>query len=321
MIFKKTVVLSSMDNSLKKALVTLDGKSSSVRGEVKLYNFVEEPMGTLTLGLLVDGKVHKAGLTRVGYMQYQFVTFLKAIPPVCTCAVISSRGGNLEPILIGSIQNTANFENLLLENLDVLKEPSFKKVEETVNQNLGDFEDQEEIEKQIDLEMEKCSEGCNGACANCNYKKAFYEENHDNQESLEASIPEPNLEEEITKGKLRVPDKPATNFIDEIGSQLQGLFDKFPPEQVLSEIIPNSKWVKVDFNKENKYYVVGLIYQDDEVKYVCYGVPGVWAEVPPDDFNPEAKFLPLDLDDPQGAGYWLTYQDAFDGELVEVNII
>ena len=81
MIFKKTVVLSSMDNSLKKALVTLDGKSSSVRGEVKLYNFVEEPMGTLTLGLLVDGKVHKAGLTRVGYMQYQFVTFLKAIPP------------------------------------------------------------------------------------------------------------------------------------------------------------------------------------------------------------------------------------------------
>ena len=315
MIYKKTVVLCAIDNSLKKALVSLDAKSGSVHGEVKLYNFVEEPMGILTLGLLIDGKVHKAGLTRTGYMQYQFVTFLKQIPSTCTCAIVSSRGGNLEPLLIGSIQMQNGFENVLLENLALLNEKSAQKVQKKIDETMGYFDDQAEIEQKIDEELEKCSE-CKGACTNCDYKKAFYAE-IDEKPREEIN----DLEQEISKGKLRVPEKTTAHFIDEIGPQLQGLFEKFPPEEALAAIIPNSKWVKVDFNKENKFYVVGLIYQDNAVKYVCYGVPGVWAELPPEDFNAEAQFLPLDLDEPQGDGYWLTYQDAFDGELVEVNII
>lgn len=322
MIYKKTVVLSSMDSSLKKAVVTLDNKTTGVRGEVKLYNFVEEPMGILTLGLLVDGKVHKAGLTRVGYMHYQFVSFLKTIPTACTCAVVSSRGGNLEPLLIGSIQNSEpNFENVLLENLALAEKPSLEKTQKSLD-TLPEFENQAEIEDEIEKEFKKCNEKkCENHCLNCEYKNAFYAETKPEPELPPKPLEKQPYEEEITTGKLRMPENSSMNFIDEIGSQLQGLFDKFPPEEALASIIPNSKWVKVDFNKDGKYYVVGLIYENDAVKYVCYGVPGVWAELPPQDFNAEAKFLPLDLDDPEGDGYWLTYQDAFDGELVEVNII
>ena len=41
----------------------------------------------------------------------------------------------------------------------------------------------------------------------------------------------------------------------------------------MSQIIPSSKWVKVDWENNGKYYVIGLIYAYDVLKYVCYGVP------------------------------------------------
>lgn len=314
MIYKKSVVLSAMDNSLKKAVLTLDGKASTVKGEVKLYNFVEEPMGVLTLGLLVDGKVHKAGLTRVGYMQYQFGSVLSSIPPACTCALIVSHKGESNPLLIGTIDTPKSFESMLLESLCVLKEKSAQKVEETLNSTLGQYEDEAEIQKVIDEEMEKT---CPHDCSNCDYKHAFYEMA---QQSNQIGI-EPSLQEEIIKGKLRVPPvAEGSHFIDEIGEQINGLFDNFPREETLEAIIPNSKWVKIDFNKDNKFYVVGLIYENDAIKYVCYGVPAVWSATPPADFNEKAQWLPTSLDAPEGEGYWITYQDANDGELVAVNI-
>ena len=40
MIYKKSVVLSCVRNTLKKAVVNLSSKSGNIKGEVKLYNFI-----------------------------------------------------------------------------------------------------------------------------------------------------------------------------------------------------------------------------------------------------------------------------------------
>ena len=310
MIYKKAVVLSAADNSQKKAVLSLDAKAGVVRGEVKLYNFVEEPLGVLTLGLMIDGRVQKAGLSRTGYMQYHFTSILQKIPESCTCAIVSSLGGTTTPILVGAIHGEKSLESVLLENLTLLKESSAQKVQQTLESALGEYEDQQDIEDAIDEEIEK---SCPHNCAHCEYKNAFY--------ANELTLPD-EIKNDIIKGKMRVPDADeSVHFIDEIGNQIKGLFDAFPRDEVLENIIPNSKWVKVDFNKDGKFYVVGLIYEDGNIKYVCYGVPGVWSETPPADFNEKAQWLPINLDAPQGAGYWITYQDAFDGELVAVNVI
>lgn len=310
MIYKKSVVLSATDNSLKKAVLSLDAKAGVVRGDVKLYNFVEEPMGVLTLGLLINGRVQKAGLSRTGYMQYQFTSILQKIPESCTCAIVSSLAGTTTPLLVGAIQSQKSLESVLLEHLSVLNSSSVSEVQKTLDKALGDYEDQQEIEEIIDEELEKT---CPKTCADCDYKKAFYCD--------EIHVPD-DIKNDIIKGKMRVPDADeSVHFIDEIGGQIQGLFDTFPRDEVLENIIPNSKWVRVDFNKDGKFYVVGLIYEDGKIRYVCYGVPGVWSETPPADFNEKAQWLPTSLDAPQGDGYWITYQDAFDGELVAVNII
>lgn len=326
MIYKKSVVLTSIDNSLKKAVLNIDSRAGNIKGDVKLYNFIAEPMGVLSLGLLVDNKVHKAGLTRVGYMTYSFGSILTKIPNACTCAIVSSKGGKTEPLLLGSISSSNNLEESLLQSLGALEENKIDNVENLLNENLGEYDDQEEIETEID----KCL-NCNESCTSCQYKKAFFDDTYTKyasgeqlkraEQSITAQIPS-DLKKDITKGKLRVPSHSSTlNFIDEIGGQIDMLFKDYPLEETLAEIIPNSKWVSVDFNNDNKIYVVGLIYENEVVKYVCYGVPAKWTQLPPSDFNEKAQWLPIDMDSPQGEGYWITYQDATDGNLIQVEVI
>ena len=321
MLYKKSVVLGGVDGSLKKAVLNLEYKNASVGGEVKLYNFQEEPMGVLTLAILAGGKVHKAALTRVGYMEYRFAGILPEIPQTMSSAVVSSFGGEVSALLLGAVNESNKFENVLLENLSVLKETSVQKVEEVIEDALGEYEDEEEIQDVIDKEMEA---SCPHACWSCEYKKAFYDckENIAERATINQSNSANELKEEIIRGKLRVPEqKDGITFIDEIGQQIKGLFDEYPAEEVLESIIPNSKWVSVDFNGDVKTYVVGLIMEAGDIKFIAYGVPGVWSETAPANFNPEAQFLPLDVSDPKGQGYWLTYQNAFDGELAIVDII
>ena len=155
MIYKKAVVLSAADNSQKKAVLSLDAKAGVVRGEVKLYNFVEEPMGVLTLGFLIDGRVQKAGLSRTGYMQYHFTSILQKIPESCTCAIVSSLGGETKPILVGAIQSAKSLESVLLENLSVLKETSARAVQETLEKRWGNMKTKKKLKKKLMKNLKK----------------------------------------------------------------------------------------------------------------------------------------------------------------------
>lgn len=374
MVYNKSVVLSSIDNSLKKAVLDLDGKFGKIKGNVRLYNFMEEPMGILSLGLLIDGKVNKAGLTRVGYMVYNFNTNLVNIPENCTCALISSKNGNFEPILLGAISgNNSTMEERLISGLSALEQSSVNSVRKILEENSIEFDNDDEIEKEINEHLNI------NDCEQCVYKSVFFKENkqNKNQQSgnqqilnkinsknfitnlnkLENDIlnlskndknftenkkeisnsafqelkKDKNAEEtilvddalrDIKSGRLKSSTETSFYFFDEISSQLDLLFEKYPADEILCDIIPNSKWVKVDNDIDNeKFYVVGLIYFENEVKYVCYGFPAEWSEKPPADFNEKAQWLPIDVAEPHGQGYWITYQDALDGEMVKVDVI
>ena len=428
MIYKKSVVLSCVRNTLKKAVVNLSSKSGNIKGEVKLYNFIEEPMGVLSLGFLIDGKIQKAGLTRVGYMNYSFGSVLTRIPEHCTCVLSCSKGGNTDILLVGAISgNSANMEERLIASLSAKEQTSMKKAEQILKEQAVEFDDEKEIENQINQYFDKypaedlspqndfhnfeiiCEkqneqqenfqksldvsqqdnneilkedvsdkifngdfenkenpresmlgnnqkehfpyeESC-ASCGKCAYKQAFYEESAlslekkekreklaseenflDIKETYQPDIKfqrEVDLKEQlretkknIKSGRIRKPElENSMFFFDEISSQLKLLFETYPEESVLSQIIPASKWVKVDFEEDGRYYVVGLIYVENEVKYVCYGIPAVWSSKPPADFNENAQWLPINVSNPTGLGYWLTYQDAIDGEMVKVDIV
>ena len=85
-------------------------------------------------------------------------------------------------------------------------------------------------------------------------------------------------------------------------------------------MIPASKWVKVEYEDDGDFYVFGLLYEGEKIKYVCYGVPAIYEDEPPQELTGYPIFLPLDKNNLKGFGYWLTYQDAETGEPVKAII-
>ncbi len=143
----------------------------------------------------------------------------------------------------------------------------------------------------------------------------------------ELSIPEDNpnppltMEEKHDEKTSTIINKTPETFYDKISSQLKNLFDKYPSETILEEILPNSKWIHIDNYEEDGHYCLGIIYQDNSPKYVCYAIPYQTYASPPDDLKEFAQWLPIDVDASEGKGYWITYQDSSSGKSIVVNVI
>lgn len=105
-----------------------------------------------------------------------------------------------------------------------------------------------------------------------------------------------------------------TNFYLAVQPQLDEMFICYPEETALMQIVPNSKWIRVA--TQNDFYVVGLIYELDEPKYICYGLSGSYNIAPPAEIADICDWLPLNLDNKYGDGYWLIYQDCRTGATV-----
>ncbi len=296
MSIKKSIVLNDTKNSDKKAVLTVEGDGDVVKGRVRLYNFGVEPKGILTLGIYSNGQVSKAGLTHEKGMLYTFFSDSKMLNQDFSCAVVNVYNGEAQPILFGATQG--NGENNLQKVVDAVKGVrNIDEIEQVLNDYGIDYDEEEkkEIEKELDKEFE-----CKN-CANCKYKQYFY------SQKLSQKDFDENEEEIIEDEKT---------FYQEIKPQIDKLFQENKEEGYLNKIFPNSKWVKVNLDNGD-YYVFGLIYQNEDVKYICYGVPGIYQKVPPRELAGYPAWLPLDNDNQEGFGYWLTYQDAQSGESVK----
>lgn len=296
---KKSIILTG-DND-KKAVLSLEHDGKSLGGRLRLYNFSSEPSGIISLGLYLNGKVVKAGLTRSSSMLYTFQAVREELPSDFSCAVVNFTGGKSQAILYGSSENAdaqAEAYNAVLDTLEVTKSAS--EVEKALDENGIDYDDELkcDIDKAIDKEFES------DTCANCKYRKYYYE--HTSAQTMsDGNLPP--IEQTIGE---------ARTFYDEIREQVEKLFSENDAEEYLQKMIPDSKWIKVEYEESGDYYVLGLIYEDEELKYVCYGVPGIYQKNPPKQLSGYPVWFPLDKDRREGFGYWLTYQDAQSGQSV-----
>ena len=294
---KKSVVLSDVENSNKKAVLTLQECENGLDGTLRLYNFSRELDGVLSLGLYVNQKVYKAGLTQTGQMLYKFFVGLPQIPAVFSCAIVNFQNANPKPILYGSSEG--NSDNIYGEIIsEIAQTNSYERAKNVLDRHGVEFEEKQQIEEEIDEAV------CGKNCENCVYKKYFYEHTAEKQTEQE-------------EAKKSVDKEPV--FFDRLKPQIEKLFEKNPIEENLQSIIPNSKWIKVEYEDDGDFYVFGLIYDEsDQVKYVCYGVPAVFETEPPKELSGFPTWLPLNAENKEGFGYWLTYQDAETGEAVKL---
>ncbi len=102
------------------------------------------------------------------------------------------------------------------------------------------------------------------------------------------------------------------NFYYAVKPQIDELFVCHPSEKALDEAVENSKWVRVETS--DGYYVVGLLFNEKEPSFICYGVPSKDKTSPPDELENACVWLPL----PDGEnGYWVIYQSARNGSIVK----
>lgn len=295
MIYKKSVVLSSVNRGKEKGVLTLEYDGGEIVGNVRLYNFSSEPEGILSIGILSDGQVYKAGLTSEKPNYYSFKLNGTKEFNNFSCALVNFVKGEARALLHGASGENPTNEERLANSLSIFdQEPTIENVKNTLDQNGVYLEDQLEIDKMIDDEIG----ACDNKCSECKYRDAFFK-----LEDSPALVDEPEEQE---------------TFFDGIKDQIETLFGKFPEEEILKEIIPNSKWAKIDYEEKGEYYVVGLLYENDKIKYVCYGVPSIYSDEPPKDLKGFAQWLPIDSEKEKGFGYWLTYQDAETGENVKI---
>lgn len=324
MFYKKSIVLTGVKNSNEKAVLSLELKDGSLYGNVRLYNFSGEVDGLLSLGIYVDKKVKKAGLNKVDSMQYNFVSELNEIPKKFSCAIVQFNGGIAKPLLFGSSEGRENSDNIFGAVISSLYEDStYSNAKKVLDENNIDFcqSEKDEIENVIEENFDKdkneilCQENCE-KCKKCEYKTYFFAKKCENIEILEE---EKKLNEKNVKNVNEEKNSFFT-FYDKLKWQIDKIFKGNEKEEFLEQLLPNSKWVKVEYENDGDYYVFGLIYEEGKVKYVCYGVPGVFQKSPPKELTGYPVWFPLSEENIEGFGYWLTYQDAETGEPIRAII-
>ena len=101
-------------------------------------------------------------------------------------------------------------------------------------------------------------------------------------------------------------------------NDLENIFDKFEPYEKLSNLFPFSRFAKINYSKD-RFYIVGVIKEDDAEKYICYGVPDKYSLSPPKQLKGFCTFIPLSIFDLTGDGFWMMFQDAVTGKCIKPN--
>lgn len=320
-LFKKNIILIPSDYdgmSNQKGILSLEFFEDKVKCTLKCFN-LKQTDEKLTVGVSVGDKIHKASALAKDLNSLSFV-----IPSSVSnsskisCVVVCVHEKTYDTILWGSTETTKAIQNhILIENM---------------LEGIGVFEKSPSGDKSDYNAFPKY----NPYTSNENFKVA--ESNlqrvSDRQDEI---FEEEQLEEYIdkvvaeTESRYRRPQRQkymeeetsnksrSRRFYDRVEGQISELFSNNQPETQLEQIIPSSKFCKV--MSDDNYYVFGVIYEEDRVKYICYGIPAIYSETQPKELEGFCQWLPTDADNFKGEGYWMSYQDADDGKNISVEVI
>ena len=208
-----------------------------------------------------------------------------------------------------------------------IKEENFSSFDEIHNKGLEEKYLKETLREEFESENKRLR---NEALAN-NFEEmagSLTLDNSSSMEEVEEKIIEPKTHKnaelfescaEDVEKEIQDALNKDNEFYNMISEQIDELFVKYPREERLEKLIPESKWVKVDYENDGHIYVIGLIYENGVLQYVCYGVPGEFSIEPPKNLEKYSQWLPLNPSTPEGEGYWIMYQDADTGEAVELS--
>ena len=109
--------------------------------------------------------------------------------------------------------------------------------------------------------------------------------------------------------------KEISNFYLSIKDKIDELFVIYPRERILENIIPESKWVRINYDGDDFYVAGVLVDEENKVSHIAYGVPGYEGIQPPKGTENICDWLPVQ-EMQKYNGYWLIFQNAENGEIL-----
>jgi len=301
---KNIILTSAVDNKNYKGYVTLENTSEKTLVNIKTYNLPKTD-NKRVLGILIDGELYKVTLNGDNSYLIDRKTDLNNKISVVLLE-IENMTSNI--LIWGSNETSRVWQNSISLNLDLETNIKNKQLEE--NEILQDNVAQNFIEK-VYTESKDDYYETDEYIEDLVTQNLRKEDKEEYQYYEEEKVKE-NLKEDLTNNK--------SEFFDSIKSQIEELLNTYEEEKALEEIIPNSKFVKVDLERNGNFYIFGVINENDNIKYIVYGLPGEYSVKPDDEYSKFYQWLPLNQDNPEGYGYYLMYQDAISGNQIEMII-
>ena len=217
-----------------------------------------------------------------------------------------------QAILSGNIQSE---EQKSEDTEEVLRSVRTEKNEETSQTVITDMSEEKEIMNSESEQAERSGDILPQTIKE-NEVEIDEKESKENVKDKGTLNEYPKKEEEAVNEEtdmLRRLGEEKTGYYLGISDRIDELFVVYPAEKGLSEAIPDSEWVKVNYDGED-YYVVGRLKDNGKVRFLGYGVPGKESVKPPKAADGIAQWFPLSGMDGYD-GYWLFFQDAETGKI------
>ena len=360
-LFRKNIILVPSDYDgvcLSKGLINFDCYDGYAECTLRCYNLdIDKP---LTFGVAINGELNKFEVTtnKLKCFEFKLPITIKNNDEI-SCVLLDIGRNAYSIVLWGSTQINNAWKStlkMMLEAEDELYHASYKSeqndfasekgkqqidqmqknetkpIEEIqkyneidLNENLG-YDSQNQIERHIKTETEQENKSTIQSSVSPEEDKLekfidrVIELTEENDKDI--SISQTQAEDQIVQPIFsNVKQNDQKTFYERIYPQIEKMFEVNKSENVLEEIIPNSKFCKVAFDDGAGYYVFGIIYDDEMPKYLCYGLPAQKQDKPPREMSSLYQWFPIDMNDISGDGFYMMYQDASTGQNISVDVI
>lgn len=312
----------SGDGKTLSGLIKVEQYGKNLAVEVSVINFAPLVSGEYYC-LLSDGKGNTETLALRGKSLFNILSDLDISRGFC--AVVCYVKNEIVPIAYGVNGNGAyDWKSILNAALP----PVFpQKSEETAIS-----EESEKEPENAPAPPEKTAETTSGYNDETVATENYYREESDGQNVLYQArgdaLAQSSAEKQDEKaGYDPTQDVDAENLLHpfktggdgyyrSVKSEIDELFATHEKDDTLKGAFSCSEWVRVHSANGEKTYLVGVLYEEDEAKYICYALPAENRDAPPEEIAEVCAFVPVS---PlrENEGYFVIFQSATTGECIK----
>lgn len=315
----KTIIMSSTNDNSVRGILTIFIEDDLLKCRLRTYN-LPALSPECKLGIYHEKEVYSANLIeRKGVYESSFVGDF-FMDKDFYIALIETEQNNQVLLSGGTYQgyyfndnsvflNSNEFENKDKNFANTNNKYQFFK--QKSNEQINNAENNAK-----DLEI--CKDSCD-KCEKCKYKEFFYSQQENivtDSANKELNTKDEQKEQHNSNLKEFISEQNIEKLTSTILPQFENLFNSCGQDEELNKLILNSKFVKID--EAGEQYSIGVIYENEEIKYLCYAIKQDYNLTPPKELGENFQWLPIDALDPLSSGYFVVFQDATDLKIVKI---